>query len=98
VITHQLFDCDCPFDGHLLEFILIHVRPCARPLRVTEFDMAGRNERTFIMIKPDGVQRGLIGEIIKRFEQKGFTLKAMKFIQVRGRTTWHNWCANLCVV
>lgn len=31
------------------------------------------------MIKPDGVQRGLIGEIIKRFEQKGFKLVAMKF-------------------
>lgn len=30
------------------------------------------------MIKPDGVQRGLIGEIIKRFEQKGFKLVAMK--------------------
>ncbi|KAK1745971.1 nucleoside diphosphate kinase [Skeletonema marinoi] len=35
-------------------------------------------ERTYIMIKPDGVQRGLIGEIIKRFEQKGFKLVAMK--------------------
>ena len=31
-------------------------------------------ERTFIMIKPDGVQRGLMGEIIKRSEQKGFKL------------------------
>eukprot|EP00978_Attheya_sp_CCMP212_P014804 scaffold37917_cov41-Attheya_sp.AAC.2 len=30
------------------------------------------------MIKPDGVQRGLIGEIIKRFEQKGYKLVAMK--------------------
>nr|ACO10535.1 Nucleoside diphosphate kinase B [Caligus rogercresseyi] len=38
-------------------------------------------ERTFIMIKPDGVQRGLIGDIVKRFEQKGFKLVAMKFIQ-----------------
>merc|ERR1712115_504730 len=38
-------------------------------------------ERTFIMIKPDGVQRGLVGEIIKRFEQKGFQLVAMKFMQ-----------------
>jgi len=35
-------------------------------------------ERTYIMIKPDGVQRGLIGEIIKRFEQKGYKLIAMK--------------------
>ncbi|XP_076123232.1 nucleoside diphosphate kinase B [Alosa pseudoharengus] len=37
-------------------------------------------ERTFIAIKPDGVQRGLVGEIIKRFEQKGFKLVAMKFL------------------
>lgn len=35
-------------------------------------------ERTYIMIKPDGVQRGLIGNIIVRFEQKGFKLVAMK--------------------
>merc|ERR1711934_476205 len=40
------------------------------------FDMA--RERTYIMIKPDGVQRGLVGEIIKRFEQKGFKLAALK--------------------
>lgn len=44
--------------------------------------MSGNEERTFIAIKPDGVQRGLIGEIIKRFEQKGFKLVAMKLIQV----------------
>jgi nucleoside-diphosphate kinase len=35
-------------------------------------------ERTYIMIKPDGVQRGLIGQIIARFEAKGFKLQAMK--------------------
>ena len=35
-------------------------------------------ERTFIMIKPDGVQRGLVGEIISRFEKKGFKLVALK--------------------
>jgi len=35
-------------------------------------------EWTYIMIKPDGVQRGLVGEIIKRFEKKGFSLVAMK--------------------
>ena len=35
-------------------------------------------ERTYIMIKPDGVQRGLVGEIISRFEKKGFKLAAMK--------------------
>ena len=35
------------------------------------------------MIKPDGVQRGLVAEIIKRFEQKGFKLVAIKFMKVR---------------
>ncbi|MCU0565691.1 MAG: nucleoside-diphosphate kinase [Oculatellaceae cyanobacterium Prado106] len=39
-------------------------------------------ERTFIAIKPDGVQRGLVGEIINRFQQKGFILVGMKFMQV----------------
>merc|ERR1711890_3543 len=43
--------------------------------------MAANQERSFIMIKPDGVHRGLVGEIIKRFEQKGFKLVAMKFMQ-----------------
>ncbi|KAK6624078.1 hypothetical protein RUM44_010936 [Polyplax serrata] len=42
--------------------------------------MSESRERTFIMVKPDGVQRGLVGEIIKRFEQKGFKLVAMKFM------------------
>jgi nucleoside-diphosphate kinase len=37
-------------------------------------------ERTFLMVKPDGVQRGLMGEIISRFEKKGFKLVAGKFI------------------
>merc|ERR1712008_478603 len=42
--------------------------------------MAGNRERTFIVLKPDAVQRGLVGEIIKRFEQKGFKLVAMKMM------------------
>jgi nucleoside diphosphate kinase len=45
--------------------------------------MAAR-ERTFIMIKPDAVQRGLVGDIIKRFEQKGFKLVGLKFKQAGG--------------
>ena len=48
----------------------------------SDITMAGTNERTFIMIKPDGVQRGLVGDIIKRFEQKGFKLVALKLMQV----------------
>ena len=39
-------------------------------------------ERTFIIIKPDAVQRGLVGEIIGRFERRGLKLSAMKFLQV----------------
>ena len=35
-------------------------------------------ERTFLAIKPDGVQRGLVGEILSRFERKGFKLVALK--------------------
>lgn len=35
-------------------------------------------ERTFLMVKPDGVRRALVGEIIARFERKGFTLIGLK--------------------
>lgn len=38
----------------------------------------GPKERTFIMVKPDGVQRGLVGQIVQRFEQRGFRLAGMK--------------------
>ncbi|KAI9455587.1 nucleoside diphosphate kinase [Lactarius psammicola] len=36
------------------------------------------NERTYIMVKPDGVQRGIVGNIIERFEKRGFKLIALK--------------------
>ena len=39
-------------------------------------------ERTFVMVKPDGVQRGLIGDIISRFEDRGLQLAAAKFMQI----------------
>ena len=39
-------------------------------------------ERTFIAVKPDGVQRALVGEIIRRFETKGFTLVGLKLMKV----------------
>lgn len=35
-------------------------------------------ERTYVMVKPDGVHRGLVGEIIKRFENRGYKLVALK--------------------
>lgn len=39
-------------------------------------------EKTLVLVKPDGVQRGLIGEIIKRLENRGLRLIGAKFIQV----------------
>lgn len=39
-------------------------------------------ERTLIIVKPDAVQRGLTGEIIRRFEQRGLRIIALKFMQV----------------
>lgn len=39
-----------------------------------------KNEKTLILVKPDGVQRGLTGEIIKRFERVGLKLVGLKFI------------------
>ena len=39
-------------------------------------------ERTLVLVKPDGVQRGLIGNVITRFEQRGLRLVGMKFIQM----------------
>ena len=38
-------------------------------------------ERTFVMVKPDGVMRGLIGEVIKRFEQRGLKIVALKMVE-----------------
>jgi nucleoside-diphosphate kinase len=39
-------------------------------------------DRTLILVKPDGVQRGLVGEIISRFEKRGLKLVGMKFLQM----------------
>jgi nucleoside-diphosphate kinase len=39
-------------------------------------------EKTFVMVKPDGVQRGLVGRIVQRFEDRGVKLVAMKMMRV----------------
>lgn len=39
-------------------------------------------ERTFVAIKPDAVQRGLIGDIISRFERRGYKIAAMKLVHI----------------
>eukprot|EP01055_Gregarina_sp_Pseudo9_P001827 Gregarina_sp_Pseudo_9__1826@NODE_2244_length_1078_cov_422_673725_g2066_i0_p2_GENE_NODE_2244_length_1078_cov_422_673725_g2066_i0NODE_2244_length_1078_cov_422_673725_g2066_i0_p2_ORF_typecomplete_len204_score56_05NDK/PF00334_19/2e11NDK/PF00334_19/1_8e36_NODE_2244_length_1078_cov_422_673725_g2066_i095706 len=69
-------------------------------------------ERTFLMVKPDGVQRGLIGEIMTRFEKKGWKLIAAKFVcaktelleevqrfapeAVANKAVCMNWMAKTC--
>ncbi|XP_055510258.1 nucleoside diphosphate kinase [Leucoraja erinacea] len=54
--------------------------------------MSGSKERTFIAVKPDGVQRGIVGDIIKRFEQKGFKLVAMKFLKAPKALLEKHYC------
>nr|XP_057904330.1 nucleoside diphosphate kinase 3 [Doryrhamphus excisus] len=49
--------------------------------QVFQSGWTGVNERTFIAIKPDGVQRKLVGEIVQRFEKKGFKLVALKLVK-----------------
>ncbi len=39
--------------------------------------MSSQNEETLIVVKPDGVKRGLVGEIIARFERKGFVVRKL---------------------
>lgn len=58
-------------------------------LLISEQEQPNRNsaltneiERTFIMIKPDGIQRNLVGTIIKALESKGYKIVGMKFIQI----------------
>lgn len=44
--------------------------------------MTTTREQTFLMVKPDGVQRGLVGNVISRLENKGFKLVAMKMLRI----------------
>ena len=59
---------------------VLQAKNCIRTIARMSAD--DNTERTFLMIKPDAVHRGLIADIIKRFEQKGFKLVAMKFVKV----------------
>ncbi|MCA9838599.1 MAG: nucleoside-diphosphate kinase [Trueperaceae bacterium] len=43
-------------------------------------------ERTYAMIKPDGVARGLVGEVVSRIERKGYKIVAMKLMQISRET------------
>ena len=43
-------------------------------------DMSGVNEKTLVLVKPDAIQRGLTGQIMQRFEQKGLKLVGIKMM------------------
>ncbi|KAF0383907.1 nucleoside diphosphate kinase [Gigaspora margarita] len=49
-------------------------------------------ERTYIMVKPDGVERGLVGEIIKRFESKGYKLVALQLLPTSRELLNEHYC------
>uniref|UniRef100_A0A3B1JI87 Nucleoside diphosphate kinase n=1 Tax=Astyanax mexicanus TaxID=7994 RepID=A0A3B1JI87_ASTMX len=74
----------------LLSRVVLHgLRPAShaqlgwsRSSSTTTSDIPGVRERTLVAIKPDGVQRRLIGQVIKRFEQRGFQLVGLKMLQV----------------
>ncbi|KAK3248050.1 Nucleoside diphosphate kinase II, chloroplastic [Cymbomonas tetramitiformis] len=54
-----------------------HRQATVKPQAMARFE----TEKTYVMVKPDGVQRGLVGNIISRFETKGFHLKGLKLFQ-----------------
>lgn len=47
-----------------------------------QFSMSGVKEQTLVLIKPDAIQRGLVGQVISRFEMKGLKLVGMKMMQL----------------
>jgi len=53
-----------------------------------------KNERTFVIIKPDGLQRSLVGEIINRFERAGLKIAAMKFGYATEDKCWIHYNKN----
>lgn len=53
--------------------------------------MAQKREKSFIIIKPDGVQRGLIGEIVGRFERTGLKFVGLKFIVPTEEQCWTHY-------
>lgn len=77
-------------NGHENKHILICFWPAS--------DFSGIKERTLVAVKPDGVQRRLIGDVIKRFEQRGFRLVGLKMLQVsEGLTQWETFMCETCL-
>lgn len=71
----------------------IHILVCFWPA----LDFSGIKERTLVAVKPDGVQRRLIGDVIKRFEQRGFRLVGLKMLQVSDSHRRGSWLCDVFV-
>lgn len=54
--------------------------------------VAGQRERTLIVVKPDGVQRRLVGQVIQRFERRGFKMVGLKMLQVSEDLLSNHYC------
>ncbi len=65
----------------LMRAILPIFKGALRRFISKDYSMEFKNEKTLVIIKPDGVQRSLIGEIIGRYERVGLKLVAMKFLR-----------------
>lgn len=50
-----------------------------------------KKERTFVIVKPDGVQRGLVGEIVRRFENTGLKLVYTKLLMIDEKKLWEHY-------
>ena len=48
-------------------------------------------EKTFLMVKPDGVERQVIGDIVDRFERRGFTMRGAKLMNVSRELAEHHY-------
>ncbi|KAG6788214.1 hypothetical protein POTOM_004271 [Populus tomentosa] len=77
-LQHYMKEKDGVLAGKL--FVIVDWEEGALYMLQEQEAQAAELERTFIAIKPDGVQRGLISEIISRFERKGFKLVAIKIV------------------
>jgi nucleoside-diphosphate kinase len=51
-------------------------------------------ERTLVLVKPDGVERGLVGEIVGRFERRGLRIVAMKMLQATRELAEEHYAAH----
>ena len=50
-----------------------------------------KKERTLVIIKPDGIQRSLVGEILSRFERVGLKMTALKMVMAQEQQCWDHY-------